>query len=77
MVPKCTPFVAFFFAGSSNVIVTMPSAQETCTVCMWGDDTDGMGLNPHRKQVRRQSDYLFVGLAVLACVALLAWAFLG
>ena len=44
---------------------------------MRADDTDGMGLNPHRKHVPRTSDYLFVGLAVLACVALLAWAFLG
>ena len=72
-----TPFIAFFFAGRSSVIVTMPSTRETCTVSMRGDDTDGMGLNPHRKHVPRKSDYLFVGLAALACVALLAWAFLG
>ena len=55
----------------------MPSARETCTVSMPGGETDGMGLNPHRKHVPRKSDYLFVGLAALACVALLAWAFLG
>jgi hypothetical protein len=36
-----------------------------------------MGLNPHRKRVPRTSDYLFVGMAAVACVALLLWAFLG
>jgi hypothetical protein len=41
------------------------------------DDTDAMGFNPNRKHVARTSDYLFVGLAALACGALLVWAFLG
>lgn len=44
---------------------------------MPADDTDGMGFNPNRKRVARTSDFLFVGLAALACVALLVWAFLG
>ncbi|MEZ5260041.1 MAG: hypothetical protein R2705_25085 [Ilumatobacteraceae bacterium] len=42
---------------------------------MRGDHTDGVGYNPHRKRVRRRSDYAFVGFAVLACVLLVAWAF--
>jgi hypothetical protein len=36
-----------------------------------------MGFNPHRKRVRRASDYVFVAAAVLAAIALVAWAFLG
>jgi hypothetical protein len=36
-----------------------------------------MGFNPHRKRVRRTSDYLFVAAAILAALALVAWAFLG
>jgi hypothetical protein len=36
-----------------------------------------MGMNPHRKRVPRTSDYVFVGAAALACVALLVWAFLA
>ncbi len=36
-----------------------------------------MGLNPYRKHRARPADYLFVGLAVVACIALLAWALLG
>jgi hypothetical protein len=36
-----------------------------------------MGFDPNRPQVRRPSDYLFVGAAVVLCIALLAWAFLG
>ena len=41
------------------------------------DNTEGMGLNPHRKRVVRTSDYFFVATAAIACVALLVWAFLG
>jgi hypothetical protein len=36
-----------------------------------------MGFNPHRKRVRRASDYVFVAAAVVAALALVAWAFLG
>lgn len=36
-----------------------------------------MGFNPHRKQVRRTSDYFFVAAGVLVAVALVLWAFLG
>ena len=36
-----------------------------------------MGFNPNRTYRRRPSDYLMVGGAVLACVLLVAWAFLG
>ena len=41
------------------------------------DDTEGMGLNPHRKRVVRTGDYFFVATAAVACVALLVWAFFG
>ncbi|MEZ5273916.1 MAG: hypothetical protein R2694_16725 [Ilumatobacteraceae bacterium] len=44
---------------------------------MPADDTEGMGLNPHRPQRRRPSDLLFVGAAAAACLALLVWALLG
>ena len=36
-----------------------------------------MGFNPHRKMTRTPADYLMVAGAVLACLVLLAWAFLG
>jgi len=36
-----------------------------------------MGFNPHRKRVRRVSDYVFVAAAILAAVGLVIWAFLG
>lgn len=36
-----------------------------------------MGFDPNRPQVRRPSDYLFVGAAVVLCIVLLAWALLG
>jgi hypothetical protein len=36
-----------------------------------------MGFNPHRKRVARRSDIVFVVGAVIAVLALLAWAFLG
>ena len=41
------------------------------------DDTEGMGLDPHRKRVVRTGDYFFVAAAAVACVALLVWAFFG
>jgi hypothetical protein len=36
-----------------------------------------MGFNPHRKHVRRASDYIIVASAMAAIVALLAWALAG
>ncbi len=39
--------------------------------------TGPMGFNPHRQYRRTTSDYVMVGAAVLVCVALVAWAFLG
>lgn len=33
-----------------------------------------MGYNPYRKRVHRRSDVVFVGLALLAVVVLIAWA---
>ena len=36
-----------------------------------------MGLNPNRQYKRSPVDYVMVAGAVLACVLLLAWAFLG
>jgi hypothetical protein len=44
---------------------------------MSADDTEGMGFNPNRRRVQRTSDYLFVGAAAVACVALMVWALLG
>jgi hypothetical protein len=36
-----------------------------------------VGLNPFRQQRRSPADYVMVAVAVLVCVALVAWAFLG
>jgi len=36
-----------------------------------------MGLNPYRKHHRSPVDYVMVAGAVLACLALVLWAFLG
>jgi hypothetical protein len=36
-----------------------------------------MGFNPHRKRVKRASDYIIVASAMVAIVALVAWAFAG
>jgi hypothetical protein len=36
-----------------------------------------MGFDPQRRQVRRRSDYVFVGAAAVACIALVLWAFLS
>jgi hypothetical protein len=44
---------------------------------MKADDTEWMGFNPQRKRVARTSDYLFVGVAVLLCLALVLWTVLG
>ncbi len=50
---------------------------QPCGVSMRAGDTEGMGLNPHRKRVVRTGDYFFVATAAVACVALLVWAFFG
>ncbi|MGK2948064.1 MAG: hypothetical protein ACSLFP_05795 [Acidimicrobiales bacterium] len=44
---------------------------------MRGTILAAMGLNPFRPQRRTAADYLMVAGALLACVALVAWAFLG
>jgi hypothetical protein len=36
-----------------------------------------MGFDPHRKQHRRRSDFVFVGAALVVAAALVAWALLG
>jgi hypothetical protein len=36
-----------------------------------------VGLNPFRQTHRSPADYLMVVVAVLVCVALVAWAVLG
>jgi hypothetical protein len=36
-----------------------------------------MGFNPYRKFVAKPADYLMVAAAVLAVIALVAWALLG
>ena len=36
-----------------------------------------MGLNPFRQARRSPVDYLLVAVAVLVCIALVAWAALG
>jgi len=36
-----------------------------------------MGFNPHRRRVRRTSDYVFVVAGVAIALALVLWAFLG
>lgn len=36
-----------------------------------------MGFNPYRKHVAKRADYVFVIAAVLAAIALLAWAVMG
>jgi len=58
-------------------MVTMPPLRWTSTVSMPGDDTDGMGFNPHRKRVARPTDIVFVAAAMVVVLALLAWAVLG
>ncbi len=39
--------------------------------------TGPMGMDPTRRHVRRNSDYVFVATALIVAVALVAWAFLG
>jgi len=46
-------------------------------VSMPGDDTDGMGYNPHRKHVPKRGDLAIVIAAILVAVVLVLWAFLG
>jgi hypothetical protein len=36
-----------------------------------------MGLNPFRQAHRSSADYVMVAVAILVCVALVAWAILG
>jgi hypothetical protein len=36
-----------------------------------------VGFDPSRKQVRRPTDYVFVGAAVVAVIVLLLWALLA
>ncbi len=59
------------------VTVTMPASRVTSIVSMRRDDTDGVGLNPYRKQTRRPSDYVFVVAAIVVALALIAWALLA
>jgi hypothetical protein len=49
----------------------------TSMVSMSADDTEDMGYNPHRKRVRRSSDYVFVAAGLAVPLALLLWALLG
>lgn len=42
-----------------------------------GVHTARVGLDPYRAARRSPTDYLFVAAAVLACLALVAWAMLG
>lgn len=36
-----------------------------------------MGFNPNRRRVARRTDIVFVAAAVVAALALVAWALLG
>lgn len=36
-----------------------------------------VGLNPFRQQKRSYADYVMVAAALVVCIALVAWAFLG
>ena len=36
-----------------------------------------MGFDPNRKHQRSTFDYFFVAGAIIVCIALVAWAFLG
>jgi hypothetical protein len=36
-----------------------------------------MGFNPHRQHRRSNLDYVLVAAAVVVCVVLVAWAFVG
>lgn len=38
---------------------------------------EAMGFNPHRKMAKTPADYAMVIGAVVVCLVLLAWAFLG
>jgi len=49
----------------------------TSMVSMPGDDTDGMGYNPHRKHVPKRGDLVIVIAAILVAVLLVVWAFAG
>jgi hypothetical protein len=36
-----------------------------------------VGFNPHRRQKRRPSDYVFVAAAIVVALVLVAWALLA
>lgn len=36
-----------------------------------------MGFNPHHRHRRSTADYVMVAAALVVCVGLLVWAFLG
>jgi len=40
-------------------------------------DTDHVGLNPFRQHRRSPADIVMVAGALIVCIALVAWAFLG
>jgi hypothetical protein len=42
-----------------------------------GCHAGGVGFNPYHPKKRTPSDYLLVAAAVVVCLALVAWAFLG
>ena len=52
----------------------MPPAHERWTA---GCHAGAVGFNPYHPKKRTPSDYLLVAAAVVVCVALVAWAFLG
>lgn len=40
-------------------------------------DTGQMGMDPFRRHRNSTADYVMVGAAVVVCLGLLLWAFLG
>ncbi|HEY4333622.1 MAG TPA: hypothetical protein VGM78_13665 [Ilumatobacteraceae bacterium] len=44
---------------------------------MVGDDTDGMGYNPHRRRVPKRGDLAIVITAIAVAIALVLWALLA
>ena len=57
--------------------MTTPSARSTCSVSIAGTILAAMGLNPFGTRTHGWADYLMVAGAVVACLALVAWALLG
>ena len=71
------PFAAFFFSGRFSVIVTMPDWRATSRVSMGAKITLSMGLDPYRpRRAPGVFEYTMVGLALIACLALVLWAVL-